>query len=187
MRAICPLAFASVDSSTYHLPVFHQDSVPKMLSILQFLLVSSPGKIIGITDVKGGELVERRIKNLPLGRSIRMAREAKRLSTNQLAEAIGSTHSYINKLEAGWFGAISPANVQALSRALDIDAQDLFTLAGYKVPEGLPTLVPYMRTKYSEDLPDEAVSELSQYFDYLRSKYGATHRPLGDEDEDDEH
>jgi hypothetical protein len=89
-------------------------------------------------------------------------------------------------MEAGQFRTISPANIQALARALDIDAQDLFALAGYRVPEGLPTLVPYMRTKYGGDLPDEGLRELSSYLDYLRSKYGGdTARPVGDEDEDD--
>lgn len=131
--------------------------------------------------------METRQKGSQLGQAVRQAREAKGLSTRKLAEAIGTTHSYIHKLEAGWFGSISPENIQALARALDIDAQDLFALAGYKVPEGLPTLVPYMRTKYGEDLPEEAISELQNYFGYLRAKYGTgdMSRPLGDEDEDD--
>jgi hypothetical protein len=88
-------------------------------------------------------------------------------------------------LEAGWFQSISPENVQALAIALELDPQDLFALAGYRVPDGLPTLMPYMRTKYGEDLPDQALQELSSYFDYLRNKYGDPGRPVGAEDEDD--
>ena len=131
--------------------------------------------------------METRTRGATLGRVIRAAREAKGLSTRKLAEEIGTTHSYIHKLEAGWFQSISPENIQALSRALDLDPQDLFTLAGYKVPEGLPTLVPYMRTKYGEDLPDEAFQELQSYFNYLRAKYGSgAARPMGSEDEDDD-
>jgi transcriptional regulator with XRE-family HTH domain len=132
--------------------------------------------------------METRDKGAKLGEAVRQAREAKGLSTRGLAEAIGTTHSYIHKLEAGWFGSISPENIQALARALDIDAQDLFALAGYKVPDGLPTLVPYMRTKYGEDLPEAGIAELQSYFGYLRTKYGTSgaSRPLGDEDEDDD-
>jgi transcriptional regulator with XRE-family HTH domain len=129
--------------------------------------------------------METRDKGAKLGQVIRQAREAKGLSTRKLAEAIGTTHSYIHKLEAGWFGSISPENIQSLAKALEVDPQDLFALAGYKVPEGLPTLVPYMRTKYGEDLPDEAIEELQSYFGYLRAKYGSGGgRPIGDEDED---
>lgn len=130
--------------------------------------------------------METRSRSTKLGGTIREAREAKGLSTHKLAEAIGTTHSYIHKLEAGWFQTISPENIQALSKALDLDPQDLFALAGYRVPEGLPTLVPYMRTKYGEDLPEEAFQELSSYFDYLQNKYGGEPgRPVGDEDEQD--
>lgn len=131
--------------------------------------------------------METRERGAKLGRVIRDAREAKGLSTRKLAEAIGTTHSYIHKVEAGWFQTISPENIQALARELDLDPQDLFALAGYRVPEGLPTLVPYMRTKYGEDLPEEAFQELNTYFGYLSSKYGkASMRPVGDEDEEDD-
>lgn len=130
--------------------------------------------------------METRSKGIELGRVIRQAREAKDLSTRKLAEAIGTTHSYIFKLEAGWFQTISPENIQALAKVLDLDPQDLFALAGYQVPEGLPTLVPYMRTKYGEELPDEALRELQSYFDYLRAKFGHSGRPIGNEDEEDD-
>jgi hypothetical protein len=58
-----------------------------------------------------------------------------------------------------------------LASALDLDRQDLFALAGYRVPEGLPNLGPYLRTKYGEDLPDEAIAEITSFFDYTRDKY----------------
>ena len=131
--------------------------------------------------------METRTRGAKLGQVIRQAREAKGLSTRKLAEAIGTTHSYIHKLEAGWFQTISPEHVQALAGALELDPQDLFALAGYRVPEGLPTLVPYMRTKYGKDLPEEAFQELRGYFDYLTSKYhDEVRRPVGDEDEEDD-
>jgi transcriptional regulator with XRE-family HTH domain len=125
--------------------------------------------------------MEIRTKGARLGRTIREAREAKGLSTRQLGAEIGTTHSYIHKLEAGWFQAISPENIQALAKALNLDSQDLFALAGYRVPDGLPTLIPYMRTKYGEELPDEAVQEMKGFFDYLRSKYGAEDGTIDDE------
>ncbi|MBV9661872.1 MAG: helix-turn-helix transcriptional regulator [Acidimicrobiales bacterium] len=106
----------------------------------------------------------------PLGRTIREAREAKGLSTRALGLRIGTTHSYIHKLEAGWFRTISPENIQALAAALDLDPQDLFALAGYRVPEGLPSFTGYLRTKYGEDLSDDAIARMSAYFEFERSQ-----------------
>lgn len=126
---------------------------------------------------------ETKLNNIKLGRSIHEARQAKGLSTRKLAAAIGTTHSYIHKLEAGWFHSISPEHINALALTLDLDPQDLFSLAGYQVPDGLPTLVAYMRTKYGEELPEPAITEMSIFFDHLRTKYGGT-GAIDDESED---
>lgn len=105
-----------------------------------------------------------------LGAFVHAARERKGLSTRKLAEAIGTTHSYIHKLEAGWFQSISPENINRLAAALELDRQDLFALAGYTVPEGLPSFTGYLRSKYGEDMSEEAIAELASFFDYVRSK-----------------
>jgi len=115
--------------------------------------------------------METQSRGIKLGAVVHEAREAKGLSTRQLGAAIGTTHSYIHKLEAGWFQSISAENVQALARVLDLDRQDLFALAGYRVPDGLPNLGPYLRTKYGEDLPDEAINEITSFFDWTKNKY----------------
>ena len=59
--------------------------------------------------------MELRNRGAKLGILIQQARQAKGLSTRQLGAAIGTTHSYIHKLEAGWFQSISPENVQKSS------------------------------------------------------------------------
>jgi transcriptional regulator with XRE-family HTH domain len=113
-------------------------------------------------------------KQNALGTTVHEAREAKGLSTRGLAEIIGTTHSYIHKLEAGWFRTISPENIQALATALDLDPQDLFALAGYRVPDGLPSFGGYLRTKYGEDLTEEAIQRMTAYFEFECSRQGAT-------------
>src|ERR1700722_1896434 len=128
--------------------------------------------------------MEPRTRGAKLGVLVQQAREKKGLSTRQLGAAIGTTHSYIHKLEAGWFQSISPENVQKLAQTLDLDSQDLFALAGYRIPEGLPNLVPYLRTKYGDDLPDEAIAEITSFFDYTKAKYGDGGGPVEDEIED---
>jgi transcriptional regulator with XRE-family HTH domain len=117
--------------------------------------------------------METRSSGIELGAAVRAAREAKGLSTRKLAEIIGTTHSYIHKLEAGWFHSISPENIQALAAALDLDPQDLFTLAGYRVPDGLPSMGTYLRSRYGEELPEEAIERMLDYFEFEHAKYAA--------------
>jgi hypothetical protein len=53
---------------------------------------------------------------------------------------------------------------------LQLPLEDLYSLAGYESPKGLPSFKPYMRAKY--DLPPEAVADLERYFEMLRNYYG---------------
>jgi len=115
--------------------------------------------------------MEIRKRGAKLGKLIKEAREAKGYSTRKLGEAIGSTHSYIAKLEAGWFQSISPENIQALAEVLKVDPQDLFVLAGYRVPNGLPTLPTYLRTRYGDDLDDDAIKRMTAYFEFERFQH----------------
>jgi len=75
---------------------------------------------------------------------LRVAREAKGLSMRQLAEKAGVTHSFVAKLEHGQYQSMGADMVTALAGPLDVPPEDLFTLAGYKVPariEFVPTVV----------------------------------------------
>jgi transcriptional regulator with XRE-family HTH domain len=106
-----------------------------------------------------------------LGRTITKAREAKGLSLRGLAEQIRMTHSFLARLEAGRFRTVSPDNLRAIAKALELPAEDLFTLSGYKVPESLPAFEPYLRTRYGEELPEQVLDQLNEYFELLRGKY----------------
>lgn len=106
-----------------------------------------------------------------LGKAIRAARMDRGLSIRKLAEAAGVTHSYVAKLEAGRFQSISPDHLSALARVLDVPPADLYALGGYKLPEALPTFAPYLRTRYREELPEQAIDQLNEYFELLRAKY----------------
>lgn len=119
-----------------------------------------------------------------LGRAIRLAREGRGLSIRKLAEAAGVTHSYVAKLEAGRFQSVSPDHLSALARALDAPAEDLYALGGYKLPEALPTFGPYLRSRYREELPEQAIDQLNEYFELLRAKYAGSEEDLDDERSD---
>jgi transcriptional regulator with XRE-family HTH domain len=118
-----------------------------------------------------------------LGRVLRRARQTKGLSTRGVAEPAGVTHSFIAKLEAGKFRTVSSVHLGALARVLDLPAEDLFALAGYKVPESLPTFGPYLRARYGEELPAHAMDSLSELFEALREKYAGPDQ-VNDEEDD---
>ena len=115
-----------------------------------------------------------------LARVISETRDSKGMSMRKLAEAAGLTHSFIAKLEAGRFRSVSPASLDAIAAALDLPRVDLFALAGYDLPGGLPTFGPYLRARYGGELPDQAMTALDELFSALRDKYS------GSEEIDDE-
>jgi hypothetical protein len=63
----------------------------------------------------------------------------------------------------------TPETLQKLAVVLDLDEADLFALAGYRLPERLPTFPAYLRAKYQ--MPEEAAQQLNEYFTYLADKY----------------
>jgi transcriptional regulator with XRE-family HTH domain len=109
-------------------------------------------------------------KNQTLGEYIRARRLSRELSLAEAAELSGLHFSYWSKLEAGQYSSPSPKHLQAIARALEVDFEDLYGLAGYEAPERLPAFPGYLRTKYV-DLPAEAVADLERYFDLLRNFY----------------
>lgn len=112
----------------------------------------------------------REVKNQSLGEIVRSRRLARGMSLADAAVASGLHHSYWSKLENGHYQSPSPRHLQTIATVLDIPIEDLYGLAGYEVPERLPSFKPYLRAKY--DLPPEAVSELERYFELLRNHYG---------------
>jgi transcriptional regulator with XRE-family HTH domain len=105
-----------------------------------------------------------------LGEYIRDRRKSRGLSLSDAAEHSGLHFSYWSKLESGRYEAPSPKYLQTIARTLDVDTEDLYALAGYDIPERLPTFTPYLRAKY--ELPPEAVADLERYFKMLRAYYG---------------
>lgn len=71
----------------------------------------------------------------------------------------------------------------ALARGLEVPPADLFALAGIDLPDELPTLRPYLRSKYGAALPAEALAEIARYVDGVASRYGVTTGPAPGEDE----
>lgn len=100
------------------------------------------------------------------------------LSVRQLSDRSGLTGSTISRLETGQIDKPRPDHLQRLARALAVDVEDFYALAGYLMPEGLPELRPYLRAKYN--LPEQAARQLDEYFQALRHRW----EPGGEESHD---
>lgn len=104
-----------------------------------------------------------------LGTQLRSRREQAGLSLRAAAERSGLVASTVFRLEAGKIDGPRPEHLQALARAYSVDVEDMYALAGYLMPEGLPELRPYLRAKYN--LPEQAAGQIDEYFQALRTKW----------------
>lgn len=95
-----------------------------------------------------------------LGTFIRQRREALGLSIGELAERIGVAKSLVLYWERG-DKLPKPANLQKLATALGVSFEDLFALAGYATPEGLPGLPVYLRQKVG--LSEDEAARVERY------------------------
>jgi Helix-turn-helix. len=107
-----------------------------------------------------------------LGKLIARERARQGLSLETLGNAAGATRSAIMRLERGEFGRPDPEKLQRIARALDLDVEDLFALAGYVPSDGLPNFGPYLEAKWSDELSASARKELERHFERLRKKRG---------------
>jgi transcriptional regulator with XRE-family HTH domain len=72
-------------------------------------------------------------------------------------------------------------NLRAIGEVLGIPTADLYTAADALPAGQLPSLRPYMRTKYRQ-LPDDALAEVESFIEELSRKYGGR-GPIDHEDE----
>lgn len=105
-----------------------------------------------------------------LGRHLKQAREGIGISARELARRADVPDSTIVRIEQGAFAEPSPEKLQRMAAALGLNLADLYLMADYPIPE-LPTLTPYLRTKYG-NLPTEAADQIQAYADRLARKHG---------------
>ncbi len=103
-----------------------------------------------------------------LGQFIQRHRLAKGTSIRALARALDINAATVMRIETGE-STPSPKQLQRVARTIEVDIKDLYALAGYFMPEGLPDFAPYLRSKY--DLPDSAVDALDEYFQHVAEKH----------------
>jgi transcriptional regulator with XRE-family HTH domain len=105
-----------------------------------------------------------------LGKLIASERAKRGLSLEALGTDAGVSRATVLRLERGEFGRPDPEKLQRIARALELDVEDLFALAGYTPGEGLPNFGPYLRTKHGKELSASDRRELERHFEKLREK-----------------
>ncbi len=106
-----------------------------------------------------------------LGALLRRHRKARQLSTHQLGNRVGVPNSTIIRLERGDNQAPRPSLLSGVAEVLGLQLADIYAMADYAVPSELPTLTPYLRTKY-RDLADSDVKAISAYAAKLAKQRG---------------
>ena len=109
--------------------------------------------------------------NKELGTFIRKHRQGAKLSLRALADQVGVDHSYIARIEQSQTDAPSADKLLRIARVVGVEAEDLYALAGYVMPEGLPEFRPYLRAKYP-DLSQKDLRAMDRYFKELRDGDG---------------
>lgn len=115
-------------------------------------------------------------KSKELGAFVKKHREAQGLSLNALARVSKLDPAYLHRLEQGRYELPGPDKLIRLARALEVAAEDLYAMAGYVMPEGLPNLAPYLRVKQGLSKKDAAAVE--QFVRDLKEGVQETKKPV---------
>ena len=105
-----------------------------------------------------------------LGRVIYRQRSRANLTQRALAEKAGVSHATIWHLECGDFKRPDPDKLERIAQALDVSAGDFFVSVGYMRSDHLPSLVPYLRIKFGDDLSATDRKDVDRYVEQKRSK-----------------
>ncbi len=104
-----------------------------------------------------------------LGQMILQARERAGLSLRNLEAITGISRATLNRLELDQVDDPSADTLLRLADALELNSDDLFILLGYEPSTDLPSLTPYLRSKYH--LPPSALAEASEALRGILEKY----------------
>ncbi|MGZ6609005.1 MAG: helix-turn-helix domain-containing protein [Solirubrobacteraceae bacterium] len=105
------------------------------------------------------------MSNNQLGEYVRSRRTAKGFSLAQAERRSGVDLTYWSKLELGDVRAPNPRYLAAIANTLEVPVQELYGLAGYYLPEQLPSFGPYLRARY--DLDAAAFAQLLAVFEQV--------------------
>ena len=118
-----------------------------------------------------------------LGKHLRQHRQRHHLSTQQLGPLVGVPNSTIVRLEHGDIRSPRPNLLADIADALGLRLADIYAMADYAVPGDLPSLTPYLRTKY-RTLTATDIKAIGDYAARLARRRGVDlNGPAAGEDE----
>jgi len=122
---------------------------------------------------------------IKLGKLLRSRREALGLSLREAARRADVDKGTISHIEQGHIRNPGADILMAIAQVLRMPMSDLLAVAGWMPKNELPTLTPYLRTKYN--LTPSAMQELEEHFARLAREEGISFNeydgPLDGEDE----
>jgi transcriptional regulator with XRE-family HTH domain len=104
-----------------------------------------------------------------VGSVLETARHAAGLSIRELAGLTDMSKSALERLLSDQIERPPADRLVRLARVLELNAADLFLLAGLPLPEKLPSLDVMLRTEYG--LPPEAIAEAKRDIGRIIEKY----------------
>lgn len=112
-----------------------------------------------------------RSKRTTLGQYLEQAREDAGCSLRQLVAATDIPQTTINRLLKDEVEKPNTEHLTRLADALELNASDLFMVAGLPIPRDMPSIDALLRAEY--DLPEAAVAEAKRNIAAIVEKYDA--------------
>jgi transcriptional regulator with XRE-family HTH domain len=106
-----------------------------------------------------------------LGEFVRHQRTEQDKTTRELATEAGIDRGGLTRLEQGKVQSPRPDTLCALALALHMPFADMFARAGYTVPQELPSVESYLRTKYA-CLPEDETLAITKIVEQLATLHG---------------
>lgn len=136
----------------------------------------------------GADGIPQSVRQRPaLGDLLVEARHGAGITLKAAAKEAGISVGSLSLLEQGKHRSTSLERLASLAEVYSVEPTDFIEAAGYDLAPALPTLTPYLRTKYRQ-LPAEAHDEIAAAFQRIAAKYGMNETstgPMAGQDETD--
>ncbi len=106
-----------------------------------------------------------------LAETIRNQRQKLGLSASEVARQAGVAKGTITRLELGQVASPRMDNLRAIADVLQLPLTDILAESSLLRGSDLPTLSPYLRTKF-KGMPDSAVREIEEHFRDVAARHG---------------
>lgn len=106
-----------------------------------------------------------------LAKLLQLRRKEAGMTAREVSQRANVDRGALWRIGRGMIANPKAENLQAIGEVLGIPASDLFATVGWVPPQQLPTIRPYLRTKYRQ-LPDASIKEIESYFDDVARRHG---------------